>query len=42
MRIPGRQKKFRHPTRPVEDIKTTKDLQELTKLIEMDDGETRK
>ena len=36
----GRQKKLRHPTRPAEDVRTTKGLQERTQLIELEDGET--
>ena len=36
-----RQKQFRHPTRPAEDVnKLAKGLQERTQLIEWDDGET--
>ena len=34
-------KKLPHPTKPAEDVvRTTKDLQERTQLIERDDGET--
>ena len=36
----GRQKKFSHPTRPSEDVRTTNGLQEQTQQIKWDDGET--
>ena len=35
----GDRKKLRYSTRPAEEVKTTKGLQERTQLIEWDDGE---
>ena len=36
----GRQKKLRQRTRPAEDVRLTKGLQERTQPNEWDDGET--